>query len=120
MSDRIAIRGLALFAHHGALEGERAIGQRFFLDIAIETDFARAAATGAVEDTIDYGAVVEVATAAFMERPEALIETLAVRVAERILAHFPRAAAAEVTVRKPGAPVAAIFDWAEVSTRRTR
>jgi dihydroneopterin aldolase len=120
MSDRVAIRGLALYAHHGALEGERAIGQRFVLDLVIDTDFADAARSGLVEDTIDYGTVVEVATAAFLERTEALIEVLAVRIAERILARFPRAAAAEVTVRKPGAPVAAIFDWAEVTARRSR
>jgi dihydroneopterin aldolase len=120
MSDRIAVRGLTLFAHLGALEGERAIGQRFMLDLVIETDFTAAAASGDVADTIDYGEVVEIATAAFLERTEALIEVLAVRVAERILARFPRAMAAEVTVRKPGAPVAAIFDWAEVTARRSR
>jgi dihydroneopterin aldolase len=120
MSDRIAIRGLALFAHHGVLAAERQAGQRFYLDIVVETDFAAAVASGKVEDTIDYGAVAEVAGDAFLETTEDLIEVLAVRVAERILGRFPRAEAVEVTVKKPSAPVTAIIDHAEVTARRTR
>jgi dihydroneopterin aldolase len=120
MSDRIAIRGLALFAHHGVLAAERAAGQRFYLDIVVETDFSAAIASGKVEDTIDYGAVAEVASAAFLDVTEDLIEVLAVRVAERVLGRFPRAAAVEVTVRKPSAPVAAVIDHAEVTARRQR
>lgn len=120
MSDRIAIRGLALFARHGVLPGEREAGQRFYLDVVVETDFAAVAASARLADTIDYGAVADVASAAFLEKTEELIEVLAVRVAERVLARFPNAEAVEVTVKKPSAPVPAIIDAAEVTARRSR
>jgi dihydroneopterin aldolase len=120
MTDRIAIRGLALFAHHGALPAEREAGQRFHLDIVVETDFTAVAASGRLADTIDYGAVTEVASTAFLEKTEDLIEVLAVRVAERVLARFPTAQAVEVTVKKPSAPVPAIIDCAEVTASRSR
>ena len=120
MSDRIAIRGLALFAHHGALPGEREVGQRFLLDIVVETDFSAVARSGRLADTVDYGAVAELAQTTFLERAEDLIEVVAVRLCERILAAFPPAAAVEVTVRKPAAPVPAIIEAAEVTARRSR
>ena len=120
MSDVIRVKNLALYARHGVFAAEREIGQRFYLDIAIETDLKRAAATDDIADTISYADVIDVATAAFTETSEQLLETLAERLAARVLDHFAAAEAVEIAIRKPGAPIPAVFDYVEVEIRRQR
>jgi dihydroneopterin aldolase len=118
--DRIAVRNLALFAYHGVFEGEAEIGQRFYLDVVVEADLAPASRSDAVDKTVDYAALVEVVSEAFAEKRQKLLETLAERVAARIFERFSIVSAAEVTIRKPSAPIEAVFDCVEIQIRRQR
>jgi 7,8-dihydroneopterin aldolase/epimerase/oxygenase len=120
MSDVIRVRNLAVYARHGVFAAEREIGQRFYIDIAIETDLKTAAATDEIGDTISYADMIAVATEAFTETAEQLLETLAERLAARMLERFPGADAVDIAIRKPSAPIAAVFDYVEVEIRRTR
>ena len=52
MTDR-ARSGLVLFGHHGYLEAERKLGQRFLVDLWVDVDDA-AAASDDIEHTVDY------------------------------------------------------------------
>lgn len=119
-ADRIAIRNLALFAYHGVFEGEQEIGQRFYLDVVVEADLQPAAASDAVDRTIDYAALVNVVSETFGEKRQKLLETLAERVAHRVFETFAMAQAVEVTIRKPSAPIEAVFDHVEIQIRRVR
>ncbi|MGQ4272436.1 dihydroneopterin aldolase [Terrihabitans sp. B22-R8] len=118
--DRIKVSNLALFAYHGVFEGEQEIGQRFYLDVMVEADLAPAAQSDAVEKTVDYAALVKVIDLAFTEQRQKLLETLASRVAERIFESFPIVQATEITIRKPSAPIEAVFDSVEIHIRRVR
>jgi 7,8-dihydroneopterin aldolase/epimerase/oxygenase len=118
--DRIAVRNLALFAYHGVFEGEREIGQRFYLDVVVEADLVPASAADAVDKTVDYAALVKVVSDAFTEKRQKLLETLAARVTERVFESFPIVSAVEVTIRKPSAPIEAVFDCVEIQIRRAR
>ncbi len=114
------ISRLALHARHGALEAERSLGQRFFLDLDITADVGNALASDAVADTLHYGQVIKAATAAFTAREFNLIEAAAAAVGEALLARFPAITVIRVTVHKPSAPVSAILDGisATVELRR--
>lgn len=118
--DRIAVRNLALFAYHGVFEGEAEIGQRFYLDVVVEADLLPASAADAVDKTVDYAALVKVVSDAFTEKRQKLLETLADRVAARVFERFPIVSAVEVTIRKPSAPIEAVFDFVEIQIRRQR
>lgn len=120
MSDRIRVTGLALYGHHGVLAREREFGQRFVMDIEAETDLAPAATSDKVADTVHYGEMADVARDAFSEVRCDLIETVAQRVAFRVLARFEAIEAVTVTLHKPAAPVQAVFKDIAVSLRRTR
>ncbi|GID94877.1 dihydroneopterin aldolase [Amorphoplanes digitatis] len=119
MSDRIRLGGLKARGHHGVYDFERRDGQDFVVDVELELDLARAAATDDVADTVHYGelagALVEVITG----EPVNLIETLAERLATVCLADA-RVAAATVTVHKPQAPIPHEFADVSVTVRRAR
>lgn len=120
MSDTIFVTGLLVHAHHGVMEHEEKVGQRFVIDLELELDLVTAAASDRLADTVSYSSVVEVATHAFTGKNFRLVEAAAGSVADALLSAFPRAAAVKVTVHKPHAPVAAIFTDVGVSILRRR
>lgn len=119
MSDAIRIRNLSVFARHGVHDAEATLGQRFHIDVTLTLDLGEAGRADAIAATVDYGELTAVVTAAFAPRRK-LIEAAAEQAARAALDAFPRVRAVELTVRKPAAPVEAIFDCMEVTIRRTR
>ncbi len=118
--DRIVLRGVRATGYHGVFAEERVDGQEFIVDVVLGVaDVARAASTDDLAHTVDYGAVA-VAIVELIEGPAVdLIETLAVRVAERCL-QFPAVHAVTATVHKPSAPIPVPFDDVAVQVTRTR
>ena len=119
MSDRIRLSGLKARGHHGVYDFERRDGQDFVVDVDLELDLARAAATDDVADTVHYGELAGGLVEVISGEPVNLIETLADRLATVCLADA-RVAAATVTVHKPQAPIPHEFADVAVVVRRAR
>ena len=104
MADVIRLQGMTFSAAHGASPGERMSERRFIVDLEVEADLRHAGATDDLADTVNYstlhGAVRDVLTGP----PVNLLETLAERIAQRVLRDFP-VTAVRVRVGKPGVPV---------------
>jgi dihydroneopterin aldolase len=120
MSDTIFINGLVLHAYHGVMAHEGKVGQPFILDLVLHIDLAQAAKSDKVADTISYDQVVGTASEAFKARRYKLIEAAGAAVADAVLAAYPKVTQVQVTVRKPHAPVAAVFDDVGVTLTRAR
>lgn len=120
MSDTIFINGVLVHAHHGVMEHEAEVGQRFVIDLRLTIDLAESSRTDRLADTVSYADVVRAATAAFAGQNYRLLERAAGAVAEAVLAAFPRVSAVTVTVHKPHAPIAAIFNDVGVILTRMR
>ena len=120
MSDAIFITGLLIHAHHGVMPHEEKVGQRFVIDLELATDLAQAAVSDKVVDTVSYASIVEAVTRAFTARSYRLVEPAAGAVADEVLSTFPRIASVRVTVHKPHAPIAAIFNDVGVTILRKR
>ena len=103
--DRIELRGLRVSGHHGALPGERDEAQPFEVDLDIEADLEASGDSDDLTDTVDYGALARRAAAVVTEERWRLLERIAARVAEDVLAADPRVAAVTVAVRKLRPPV---------------
>ena len=117
--DQITLTGLRASAFHGVFENERRDGQVFVLDVTVSLDFAAAAASDDLESTIHYGVLAEEIVTAVERDPVDLIETVAERIAQVVLAH--RAAQlVTVTVHKPSAPITVPFDDVAVTITRSR
>ena len=120
MSDVIFIKGLLIHARHGVMDHEAEVGQRFVIDLELSIDLAESSRTDKLADTVSYSDVVATASAAFKGHNSYLLERAAGAVAESILAAFTRISAVKVTVHKPHAPIAAIFDDVGVVITRSR
>ncbi|WP_082533688.1 dihydroneopterin aldolase [Marmoricola sp. Leaf446] len=118
VADRLAVRGLRFRGHHGVLEHEKRDGQDFLVDLELRLDTRPAAQTDDLQDTVDYGSLVDQVRAVVEGDPVDLIETLAQRIADVCLT---RSAVVEVdvTVHKPHAPIQATFDDVALTINRS-
>lgn len=107
-ADRITLTGIGSVGYHGVLESEKQTGQPFFVDVTMFTDFAQAATTDDVNNTVNYAEVAETIRTIITGESLDLIETLAERLATAILDQFPLLAV-ELTVHKPKAPIEVTF-----------
>jgi len=118
-TDRLAVRGIEVFAHHGVFDFERRDGQKFVVDLVLGLDTRSAAATDDLRDTVDYGTLVMNVKNAIETHPVDLVETLAQRIADICLTDG-RVQWTEVTVHKPDAPIQAAFSDVALTIFRSR
>ena len=103
---------------HGALPEEKDRAQPFEVDLDLVADLAGAGTTDSLADTADYGAVVAAVHKVVTGERHCLLERLATRIAEDVLALDARIDAVTVTVRKLRPPVP--VDLASAGVRITR
>lgn len=117
--DKLRIIGLAVSARIGIHAWEQQVRQRLSIDLELETDAARTAASDDIADALDYG-IISRDVADYVSTSECrLIETLAERIAQRVLAGFP-VAKLRVRVHKPGAVPGARDTSIEIERSRAR
>ena len=120
MTDTIFVTGLSIHARHGVMDHETEVGQRFVIDLELYTDLSEPSRSDRLADTVSYADVVATTTAAFKTTNYKLLERAAGAVADAILSNFPRIRAVKITVHKPHAPIAAIFDDVGIVLTRSR
>lgn len=120
MTDRIFIHRIALFAHHGVMEEEERLGQRFFVSIEARVDCRRAGHSDALADTVSYADMAAIVLSVSSERRFRLIEALAEAIAMEILLKQPAVQSVVVRVEKPSAPIPAVIDGVSVEIERSR
>jgi dihydroneopterin aldolase len=118
-SDSITLTGLRITAHHGVFDFERENGQEFVIDVTVWLDFRAAAADDDLARTIHYGELATEVADAVRRDPVDLIETLAERIADVVLAH-EAAKRVRVTVHKPQAPIEVPFEDVSVQIERVQ
>lgn len=111
----IRIKNCAFFARHGVFAAEETLGQRFYVDALLQVDPGDSLETDSIVGTVDYGAAFEVIERIVMGERRFLIESLALQVARELCAVFPQIVRAEITIRKPNAPVRGVLDFVEVT-----
>ncbi len=105
MSDVIELRGLRLRAIVGVLAHERECEQPLVLDLDLERPFGEASRRDDVAATTNYADVLALVERVVIEGRFALLETLARRVAEAVLAADAMIVAVSVRVHKVRPPV---------------
>ena len=101
--DSLGIRDLKISCIVGVHPHERKREQDLFLDADLWIDLTAAALSDHLSDTVDYTRVAEDLSEFIRAERFQLIETLAHRACDRLLAREPRVARCRLSIRKPGA-----------------
>lgn len=102
----VVLKDVRLFAYHGVLAQERAVGAYFNVTLHIQTDISRAMATDELNGTISYADVYEVVKEE-MAIPSALLEHVAGRICDAIFGLYPTAEAIHLEIFKENPPMGA-------------
>jgi dihydroneopterin aldolase len=97
--DRISMTDHLREVEIGAFQAERGVTQTVRFDIVVEVETRAENATDDVDRILSYDTLVEAIDASLVEERVNLLETLATRIADRILAH-PLAARAYIRISK--------------------
>lgn len=110
----IRMKNCAFFARHGVFDQEEFLGQRFYVDARLFVDPGRALEDDDIEGTVDYGVAFREIERIVTGKRRYLIEALALEIAKALCTRFSQIRRAEITLRKPHAPVQGVLDHVEV------
>ena len=116
---RIELRGLVVFGHHGYLEEERRLGQRFLVDLWVDVR-GDATESDRIEDTVDYRRLAALVRDVFGGEERLLLEGLAGSIADGIVERFSAVEWVRVRVRKPDVVLDPPVDYAAAIVERSR
>ncbi len=118
MRDAILLEGVQIPAALGVTAAERRMRRPVRLDVELERDLRAAGRSDRIASTIDYEAIYDAIEKVAAGQDHRLVEALAERIAEALLAGFP-VDAVTVSVRK-SRPFAGVVEHAGVRIRRER
>jgi dihydroneopterin aldolase len=110
----LRLRGIRVLSHMGVSDAERARAQELVVAVEIELSGELYPSTDELDSAADYAEIVRVADEGARERADRLLETYALRVAQRLAVRWPAAERVRVAVTKAVVPVAPTTDEATV------
>lgn len=115
----IRLHDLHFHAYHGVMDQERLVGNDYTVNVSVGAPLQAAVQTDRVEDTVNYATLYELVKAE-MEKPSALLEHVAGRMAQRIFTTFSTVTEVRVAVKKLNPPFGADCQGAEVELYFTK
>jgi len=114
LKGKVVLEGLEFHAYHGVYPHERSSGNKFEVDISVNTLFEESAFHDDLSGTINYEELYDIVKRE-MDKPSKLLESVAHAIAEKILEKFMAATKAEVTISKFNPPIGGVCKKAKVS-----
>jgi dihydroneopterin aldolase/2-amino-4-hydroxy-6-hydroxymethyldihydropteridine diphosphokinase len=103
--DKIFIDSLEIFAKHGVLKEENALGQKFIVSAVLECDTRAAGMSDMLEKSVNYADVCELIEKVMSDNTYRLIEAAAEKIAESILLAYNMVKRVTINLKKPWAPI---------------
>lgn len=100
----IKVENIRVYAHHGCLKEETAIGSDYRVDLKVKADLQKSASSDKLQDTVDYVFLNKIVVEE-MAKPSALLEHVAKRILDRIFAEDKLVTIATVAVSKINPPI---------------
>jgi dihydroneopterin aldolase len=116
----IRLKNMVFYAYHGAMQDEQNLGGKFECDVEMRCDFAAAAESDSLAQTVDYEKVYAFVQKSVIEKKYFLIEALATKIARGLLREFFQLESVTVRLRKPHPPVKGVVDFVEVEVTEHR
>ena len=118
--DKIYVNQMEFYGYHGVFPEETKLGQRFVVDVIVETDLSKAGHSDHLEDSVNYGEIFEVVKGIVEGKPFKLLEAIAERITDELLARFSTIHSCTVKVIKPNPPIPGNYHSVAVEITRGR
>ena len=115
----IKVENIRVFAHHGCLKEETAIGSDYRVDLEVNANLKISAQSDKLSDTVDYVFLNKVVREE-MAQPSKLLETVAQRILDRILKEDKLVTKATVMVSKINPPIGGDVDMVTIKLSEER
>lgn len=109
-TDKMFLTGMQFYGRHGVFHEEKAMGQKFIIDVELSLDLKKAGLSDDIANTLNYADIYAIVKNITTMQSFNLIEALAEAIAHEILASY-RVDQVVVKVLKPHAPISGIFDY---------
>jgi dihydroneopterin aldolase len=100
----IRLEGMEFFAYHGCYEAEQIVGNRFLVDLAMETDITMPSQSDNIEDALNYHRAYNIVKEQMKIRSN-LLENIAQRIVDALYDAFPQLKKATIKVSKLHPPM---------------
>lgn len=117
--DKIYFQRMAYYGYHGVFPAEAELGQRFYVDLELSLDLSGAARSDDLKDTVNYAEIYSMVKEIVEGERYKLVEALAGRIADQLLAQFPLAQV-KVKVTKPDPPINGHYEAVAIEILRKR
>lgn len=118
--DEIRIENLKIYAHHGVFDFEKENGQNFYLNAVFGVELQEAGMTDDLDKTVNYALLCEEMENHMKAHSFDLIEAAAEHLICELFMKYPKILTIGLEIRKPEAPVDAVFDSLSVVLFRKR
>lgn len=115
----IKVENIRVYAHHGCLKEETAIGSDYRVDLKVKANLGPSANTDALSDTVDYVFLNKVVREE-MATPSKLLETVAKRILNRIFSEDKLVQKAIVAVSKINPPIGGDVEMVTIEMSQKR
>ena len=115
--DLLLVKGMQFWGKHGLNEEENLFGQRFLVDIEVQVDMNQMCETDDPSTGLSYITVYALAKRVVEGEQHRLIQRLAQRIADEVIAAYP-IEAIKVAVKKPSVAIGGIVDYVGCSIVR--
>lgn len=118
--DKIYLSNMRFYGYHGVFPEEKKLGQRFAVDLILEADLREAGKNDDLGLTVNYAEAYELTKRIVEGEPYQLVEAVAERIAEEVLASFSLVQQCKVKVIKPDPPIHGHYDAVAIEITRSR
>lgn len=119
MAGKVILEGLEFHAYHGVYPHERSSGNKFEVDVVVDTEFSDTAFQDDLTGTINYEDLYALVKEE-MEKPSKLLETVAHSIAGKTLGRFKEAVSVAVKISKFNPPIGGVCRKATVMVEKVR
>ena len=102
---KIIIEEMEFYAFHGHYKEEQIVGNRFLVDLEIETDLEPAAESDQLEDAVNYQHAYQLIKKEMRRKKSNLLENIAKRILDALFAEMKGIQKATIRIRKMHPPM---------------
>ncbi len=114
---QIKIENMEFYAYHGCFKEEQIVGNRFLVDLTIETDMQIAAKSDDINDALNYQTAYQLVKEE-MQKKSHLLEHIAGRILDSLYNNFNTIKKTTVKVSKMNPPMGGKMDRVSVTLSR--